>query len=76
MPLTHKRTNQSSFSRSLKHILKALGGATVSIGATFSLFLTSAQAASFVTTFTTTVVDVTLEWSGKDENDDDLIDDE
>ncbi len=75
MPLTHKRTNPSSFSRSLKHILKALGGATVSMGATFSLFLTSAQAASlsYVTTFETDDGAVTLEWSGKDTNKNDLI---
>ncbi len=67
----YNQTNQSSHSRSLrslKHILKALCGATVFLGATFSLFLTSAQAASFVTTFDTEVGDISLEWSGSDED--------
>nr|WP_293092271.1 hypothetical protein [Okeania sp. SIO2F4] len=52
-----------------KQILTALAGATVSLGATFSLLAQGAQAASFVTTFTDGTDSskwVKLEWSGVD----------
>ncbi|MGD1807272.1 hypothetical protein ACP6PL_17790 [Dapis sp. BLCC M126] len=68
-----KSTNQSSFDSSIKQLLKALGGATVSIGATFSLFLTSAQAASFVTTFEIDTLNVTIVGSGEDADGDKVI---
>ncbi|NES02349.1 MAG: hypothetical protein F6K22_05555 [Okeania sp. SIO2F4] len=61
-------------SRFCKHFLKALGGATVSMLSLLSLCLTSAQAASFVTTFETDKGDVTLEWSGSDSSGDGTID--
>ncbi|NES65121.1 MAG: PEP-CTERM sorting domain-containing protein [Okeania sp. SIO2D1] len=67
-------SQKSKISSSFQQLLKALGGATVSLGAYFSLFLTSAQAASFVTTFETSVGDVTLEWSGEDASLDGIID--
>ncbi len=65
---------KSKSSRFCKHFLKALGGATVSTLSLLSLCLTSAQAASFVTTFETNQGDMTLEWSGSDSNVDGTID--
>ncbi len=64
----------SKSSRFFKHFLKALGGATVSTLSLLSLCITSAQAASFVTTFETNDGNVTLEWSGEDANQDGTID--
>ncbi|MGK7920686.1 MAG: PEP-CTERM sorting domain-containing protein [Trichodesmium sp.] len=71
---TSQPTNKSSFSRSLKQILKALGGATVSIGATFSLLTFSAQADDYRTLLETDKGNVYIDWSGSDANLDGVID--
>ncbi|MDJ0517556.1 MAG: PEP-CTERM sorting domain-containing protein [Trichodesmium sp. MO_231.B1] len=68
------QTTSSKSSRFFKHFLKALGGATVSTLSLLSVCLTSAQAASFVTTFSTDGPDVTLFWSGSDSSGDGIID--
>ncbi|MEM1168504.1 MAG: PEP-CTERM sorting domain-containing protein [Cyanobacteria bacterium P01_H01_bin.35] len=65
---TTKTNNSKSIDRLTKHFLSALGGATVSTLSILSS--TSAQAASFVTTFDTVNGNVTLEWSGEDANND------
>ena len=73
--LQRTETNPTSNSqpRFLRDILKAIGGATVATLSLLSLCLTSAQAASFVTTFSSDF-DLTLEWSGSDLNVDGTID--
>ncbi len=65
---------KSIMTKGFQHLLKALGSATVSTVSLLSLCLTSAQAASFVTTFETSQGDVTLEWSGSDSSGDGTID--
>ena len=63
-------TNSLPKKKLLKHILAALSGATLALGATFSLFSSGVQAASFVTEFQTDGSNVTLDWSGEDADDD------